>query len=106
MTVVIVQTSLPDADSADRIAGILVDEQLAACVTRIGGAVSRYRWNDVVQRDDEVLLLCKTMLPRYEALRTRLLELHPYELPEIVAVEAAAAHGPYRDWVERSVAVS
>lgn len=103
MTVVIVHTSCPDADSAERIASALVDEGLAACVSRLPGLTSTYIWQGERHVDHEVLLLIKTLMSRYEAVRKRVLELHPHELPEIIAVEAAATHLPYRDWVRRAV---
>ena len=106
MSVVIIQTSCPDAASAERIAKILVEEGLAACVSRIPGVVSTYRWQGAIQVDGEELLLIKTMRDRKDAVSARLLELHPYELPELIVVEAAAVHGPYRDWIAAAVAAT
>lgn len=103
MSLVIIHTSCPDQDSAERIARCLVEEGLAACVSRITGVISTYRWQGQLHTDQEVLLLIKSTLDRFEALRQRVLELHPHELPEIIAVEAAASHRPYRDWVQRAV---
>ncbi|MFZ2236912.1 MAG: divalent-cation tolerance protein CutA [Dokdonella sp.] len=99
MSVVIIQTSCPDAASAETIANALVQEGLAACVSRIPGMVSTYRWQGQLQIDAEELLLIKTMMHRKDAVFARVQELHPYELPELIVVEAAAAHGPYRDWI-------
>lgn len=104
MSLVIVHTSCPDSESAGRIARCLVEEGLAACASAIPGVVSTYRWQGEVQVEQEVLLLIKTPMSRYKAVRRRILELHPYELPEIIAVEAAAAYRPYREWVARAVA--
>lgn len=103
MSLVIVHTSCPDPASAERIARCLVEEGLAACVSRVPGVVSTYRWHGELQVDDEVLLLIKTQMSRYKAVRKRVLELHPHELPEIIAVEAAASYRPYRDWVKHAV---
>lgn len=104
MTLVIIHTSCPDPESAERIAQCLVEEGLAACVSRIAGVVSTYRWQGQLQVDQEILLLIKTSMSRYKAVRKRILELHPHELPEIIAVEAAASYRPYREWVARAVA--
>lgn len=104
--VVIVHTSCPDAASAERIAHTLVEEGLAACVSRIPGMVSAYRWQGSLQTDAEELLLIKTLATRIEAVRLRLLELHPYELPEFIVVEAASVHEQYRDWIAAAVAES
>lgn len=89
----------PDADSARRIAGALVAERLAACVNHLPGIASTYRWQGTITTDHEELLLIKTTASRFEALRRRLLALHPYELPELLAVPVERGHGAYLDWV-------
>ncbi len=99
MTVQIVFCTCPDAATADRLAAALVDERLAACVNLLPGLTSIYRWQGRIQREAEVLLLIKTTADRLPALRARLVELHPYELPELVAVEAVAGLPAYLDWV-------
>ena len=91
----------PDADTASRLARALVDERLAACVNVVGGVVSTYRWQDAVQIDDEVLLVIKTTADRFEALQARLIELHPYEMPEVLAVEPVSGSAPYLAWLDR-----
>ncbi len=93
----------PDDATAQSIAEALVDERLAACVNRLSGIHSTYRWQGAVIRDDESLLLIKTTAARFEALRTRLLALHPYELPELVAVPVTHGHAAYLDWVRAGV---
>jgi len=89
----------PDADSAQRIAEALVTEHLAACVNRLPNIVSTYRWKGEVSTDREDLLLIKTTAARFEALRERLLALHPYDLPELIAVPIEYGHDPYLAWV-------
>lgn len=89
----------PDADTARRIADALVQERLAACVNIVPGVQSVYRWEGAIQRDDEVLLLIKTVQDRLQALQARVLALHPAELPELVAVEVAGGLAAYLDWV-------
>jgi periplasmic divalent cation tolerance protein len=93
----------PDEDSAQRIAATLVAERLAACVNRLPGVASTYRWQGEVTTDSEQLLLIKTTGARFEALRTRLLALHPYELPELIAVPVERAHAPYLAWVREAI---
>jgi periplasmic divalent cation tolerance protein len=99
MPALIVHCSCPDAASADSIAAALVEERLAACVTALPGAHSTYRWQGRIERAQEVLLLIKTTRERLDSLTTRIRELHPYELPEVVAVEAAGGLAPYLQWV-------
>lgn len=89
----------PDANTATRIAETLVDERLAACVNQLSGVTSTYRWEGRIVTDDEVLLLIKTTEGRLSALRKRVLEMHPYELPELIAVPVVSGHPPYLDWV-------
>lgn len=79
-------------------------ERLAACVNRLPGIRSTYRWQGVVTTDSEELLLIKTTARRFDALKTRLLELHPYELPELLAVPVAHGHDAYLDWVRANAA--
>jgi len=89
----------PDAASAERIAETLVAERLAACVNVLPGLRSVYRWKGAVERADEVLLLIKTQAGRFQPLQDRLRELHPHELPELVAVETDFGLPAYLRWV-------
>ena len=95
-------STCPDEPSARRIADALVEEGLAACVNRVPGLESTYRWKGETCREPEQLLLIKTVRSKFEAMKQRLLALHPYELPELVAVEVAAGHAGYLEWVARS----
>jgi periplasmic divalent cation tolerance protein len=89
----------PDLASAERLAEALVGERLAACVNVLPGLRSVYRWQGAVERTDEVLLLIKTTRDRLDALAARVRALHPNELPELLAVEAAGGLPAYLDWV-------
>ncbi len=97
--VLLLLTTCPDLASAERIATALVGERLAACVTRLDGAHSTYRWQGQVTTDTELQLLVKTTASRIDAAMARLLELHPYELPECIAVETRAGLPAYLDWI-------
>ncbi len=101
MSAILVQCSCPNAATATAIARTLVEERLAACVQVLPAGLSIYRWNGAIQAETEVLLIAKTLRVRFDALRERILELHPYELPEIIAVDIGAAHAPYLDWIAR-----
>jgi periplasmic divalent cation tolerance protein len=96
----IVLCTCPDEAAAERIATALVEERLAACVNRIPHIASIYRWQGKVCRDTEYLLLIKTTRERFEALRERIVALHPYELPEVIAVDIASGLAPYLAWIE------
>lgn len=100
----VVCCSCPDEASAGRLAEALVDERLAACVTRLPGATSVYRWEGSVQRDPEVLLIIKTTAGRLANLTARIEALHPYEVPEVIAVPVAGGSERYLSWVGQTVA--
>lgn len=102
MTALLCLSSCPDTATAHRIADALVDARLAACVSVLPGVHSTYRWQGRVERADEVLLLIKTTRDALPALQARLPGLHPYELPELLAVEAAGLPA-YLDWIAREV---
>ncbi len=89
-------------DAAEAIADALVRERLAACVNAIPGVASTYEWRGAVERDREVTLLIKTAARRVEAVTRRIRALHPYELPEVIALplEAREGHAPYLDWID------
>ncbi|OFS93189.1 dihydroorotate dehydrogenase [Stenotrophomonas sp. HMSC10F06] len=92
-------TTCPDVACATRLAHALVDERLAACVTRLDGAHSTYRWQAEVTEDHEVQLVIKTTGSRLDAAIARVQALHPYELPECIAVETRAGLPAYLDWI-------
>lgn len=102
MSALIVHCTCPDADSATRIARALIEEGLAACVQALPGVVSTYRWQGAVQIDAEVLLLIKTTRARWPALKARLPALHPYEVPELLAVDAVDGLPQYLAWLANS----
>lgn len=103
-TVLLCYCSCPDATNAQAIAEALVGERLAACVSCLPGIGSTYRWQGTVTSGSEALLLVKTTAGRLDALKARLLELHPYELPELVAVPVAHGNDAYLDWVRANTA--
>ena len=95
----VVYCTCPDEATASRIAEALVSERLAACVNRVPGIRSTYRWEGRIQDEPEVLLLIKTVADRYPALELRLKALHPYDVPEIIAVPVAAGSASYLAWI-------
>jgi periplasmic divalent cation tolerance protein len=80
------------------VARVLVDERLAACVTLLGPATSVYRWQGTVESAQESPLLIKVAAERLPALQERLLQLHPYDLPELIALPVVAGLSAYIDW--------
>lgn len=104
--VVVVLSTFPDEGKAGEVAGILVERQVAACVNVVGGVRSIYRWQGEVRNDSEVLAVIKTTRGRYAELEAALLELHPYEVPEILALPVAPGAPAYLDWVKESLRLS
>ena len=99
MSALIVHCTCPDEANATAIAEALLTARLAACVQVVPGLTSLYRWQGEIQRDHEVLLLIKTEADRFDAVCGTIRSYHPYELPEILAVEAVAGLPAYLDWV-------
>jgi periplasmic divalent cation tolerance protein len=101
--VVIVLTTLGTEADADFVARTLITERLAACVHVMPPMTSFYRWKGAVKQDREQQLAIKTTAVRAAELEARLRELHPYELPEVVTLDATAS-AAYAGWVRSSVA--
>ncbi|WP_066091639.1 divalent-cation tolerance protein CutA [Xanthomonas massiliensis] len=99
MSLYIVTTTFPDEQAAAAVATCLVEARLAACVQLAPGIRSFYRWGGRLESAREALMTIKTSGERVEALVARLQALHPYELPEIVAVEATVGSPAYFAWV-------
>ncbi|MGQ9658764.1 MAG: divalent-cation tolerance protein CutA [Thermochromatium sp.] len=99
----VILCTCPDLDTAQRLAKSLVEERLAACVNLVPGLTSVYRWEGGIQQDSEVLLLIKTVEARVEPLAERLRQLHPYEVPEIIALPIVSGASDYLNWVSECV---
>jgi periplasmic divalent cation tolerance protein len=95
----VVLTTAPDRDTAARLARVLVEERLAACVNLVPGVRSVYRWQGRVEEADEILLVVKTRADRADALARRVSDLHPYELPELLTLGPAGGSDAYLRWV-------
>jgi len=98
---VLILSTVPDILLAKRVAHILVEEKLAACVQLTPALLSIYEWNGEVQGDQEVGLIIKTSQAASNAAVDRLLQLHPYDVPEAVIVPATGGHGEYLNWVNQ-----
>lgn len=101
--VVAVLTTAPSAEEAERIGGALVEERLAACANVVPGIVSIFRWKGAVSHESEVLMILKTTADGLQALTRRIVELHPYEVPEVLALDVRDGHSAYLDWVRAEV---
>ncbi len=95
----VVLVTTPSPERAAEIARALVEERLAACGNVVPGIRSLYRWQGKIQDEPEALLLLKTTRARFEALRDRVLALHPYEVPEEIALPVEAGNARYLEWI-------
>jgi len=99
MNTLIVITNAPDRDTALKIAHALVERKLAACVNVLAECTSVYRWHGKLESATEVPLLVKTRAEIYDEVEAAIKSMHPYELPEIVAVRMERGLPDYLDWV-------
>ena len=96
-------STVATAVDAERLARALVERRLAACVNVVPGVVSHYRYQGELHREQEQLLVIKTRAERMDALRAALAELHPYQVPELVALEITSGSDAYLKWLDASV---
>jgi periplasmic divalent cation tolerance protein len=99
MSHLVVLVTVPNREIGKRLAEVLVEERLAACVNRVPGLLSIYRWQGKIEQEQEELLLIKTQDCLLEQLTVRVRELHPYTVPEIVALPVVGGSQAYLDWV-------
>jgi periplasmic divalent cation tolerance protein len=99
----VVLSTVASGEEAERLARTLVERRLAACVSLLPPMKSIYRWEGGVEEAEERLLVIKTRTDRFDELRTALVALHPYEVPEVIALDVLAAHPPYVAWLDESV---
>lgn len=104
--VVMVMVTAPDPDTAAQLGRTLVDEHLAACANIVPGVRSIYRWQGAVHDDAEVLLIIKTTTTAHETLMQRVLDLHPYNTPEVLVLPVDGGSAAYLRWLTDQVDVS
>ena len=104
--VIVVLTNLPDRDAALKLAQDLIARRLAACVNVLAPCTSVYRWKGETETAPEVPVLIKTRTERYAEVEAAIRALHPYELPEIIAVPAVRGLGEYLQWVSDETSIS
>jgi periplasmic divalent cation tolerance protein len=100
----VVLVTAPDAEAAARLARALVEERLAACGNVVPAIRSIYRWEGSVHDEGEALLVLKTRAARVDALRARVLELHPYQVPEVLVLPVEAGSEAYLAWIAAETA--
>ena len=101
---VLVLCTAPNPEVGARLARGLVEARLAACVNLVPEVRSFYTWKGALEDEKEVQLLIKTRRSRFEALESWIVENHPYEVPELLALDIATGHGRYLDWLREQTA--
>ncbi len=96
---IVVFCTVPDEKTGLDIAEKLVKARLAACVNLNGGITSFYWWQDTIEKDSENLMIIKTRRELFPELEAKITSLHPYQVPEIVALPILQGHAPYLDWI-------
>ena len=99
MDIQLIITNVPNRDVASQLASRLVESQLAACVNILAPCSSVYMWRNSLQTAEEILLLIKALKENYRAIEKEIQSLHPYELPEIIAVPIADGLPQYLNWI-------
>lgn len=101
---VFVYVTVPDMQTAERIADTAVGERLAACANILPGMQSIYHWQGKIEKAEEVVVILKTSAARFAEIETRIKTMHPYETPCIIALPITAVHAPYLRWIEAEIA--
>ncbi len=102
--VLLVISTFPDAETAERISRALVTDKLAACANIMPAVRSIYRWQGNIEEAAEIMVFFKTTADGYAALERRVKELHPYDVPEIIALPVSRGLSGYLGWVQESCA--
>ncbi len=98
---ILVMTTVPDLEAGQIIAEKVVEDRLAACVTLSEAAQSVYWWQDKISQEPEHLLFIKTKIDNFSRLEEKIHQIHPYEVPEIIALPILAGSKKYLEWIDR-----
>lgn len=101
MDYIVVLCTIGNREQAMKIANILVECKLVACVNIVPQVISVYKWEDKIQNDEESLMIMKTKRELFENLKDKITQIHPYETPEIIALEITEANQKYLKWINQ-----
>lgn len=99
----VVLVTCPDHETGEQVAAAVVEDRLAACANVIDGVTSLFHWDGRIDRDPEVLLVIKTRADRLEPLEEKITAVHPYDVPEIIALPIMGGSRKYLDWIDESL---
>ena len=100
----LVLANVPDLECAQLVARTLIESRLAACVNLLPAVQSIYRWQGKIEEATEITLLIKTTSQHYDSLQQVIVKLHPYDVPEIIAIPIVAGYAPYLKWIATETA--
>ncbi len=103
MSYIVVYVTTPDVEVSKKIADVLINEKLAACVNITQKISSVYFWQGNVEHEDEYLLIIKTREDRFNKLEEKVKELHPYTVPEIIAIPVVRGSQDYLHWIDETL---
>jgi periplasmic divalent cation tolerance protein len=99
----VVVITCPSQKEAVKVKDLLLHNRLAACVNIIGGIRSSYWWRGKIESASEIILLAKTTRAKFKEIVTRVTEIHPYDIPEIITLPISAGNQPYLKWIDKSL---
>ncbi len=99
---ILVVSTVPDRETGINLGNVLVRGRLAACVNIVPGVTSIYEWNNEVCTEGELVLLIKTRRSLFEKVREKIVEIHPYEVPEVISLAVDDGHPPYLKWINEN----
>jgi periplasmic divalent cation tolerance protein len=102
---ILILSTVPDRETGINIGNVLVRGRSAACVNIIPEVTSIYEWENEVYTEGELVLLIKTRESFFEKVKDKILEIHPYEVPEIISVDIEAGHPPYLKWISENTTI-
>jgi periplasmic divalent cation tolerance protein len=100
----LILVTAPSREVGEQISMKLIEERLAACVNLVGPILSTYRWEETIQKDEEVLLLIKTQAEQFDRVAECVRQNHPYLVPEVIGVTISHGLSSYLDWINKETA--
>lgn len=98
---ILVMTTVPDMEVGQILAEKIIEDRLAACVTQFAPVQSLYWWEGKISQDQEYVLFIKTKASLFPRLESKIIQIHPYKVPEIIALPILTGHKSYFDWLDK-----
>jgi len=99
---IVIFVTVPNKEEAEKISSALIEQELIACANILPGVSSVFKWKGEICREQEIMLIIKSIPEKFESIASRIKELHSYEVPEIIALPVVNGSKDYLDWVRES----